>query len=263
MKTTLVQRAVVASLVAAAVGAFAQEPQIPVGNWQSPAHATFTNPALTGAALYLNIDVGKDGSFRGNWGQYFCTAYPGVYGISIYSCNRIGSHRVTGRFGQDSQGVIELDSLGRSTFAWTASGDGVTITLPKNWQGEDAILYNARLTRDGKPTPVAPAAPRDEGPLPSANTLYREFKKDADAALARHGGKTLVLEGRRGPLFELSDSGVAVHIADGFTSRALVLYFPNLKDIEEISEGELFRFKCIVASFEYEYVHLDSCSIVR
>ncbi|UVT21595.1 MAG: hypothetical protein H8K03_06745 [Nitrospira sp.] len=63
--------------------------------------------------------------------------------------------------------------------------------------------------------------------------------------------------------FELSDGGVAVHIADGFTSRALVLYFPNLKDIEGISEGELFRFRCIVTSFEYEYVHLESCSIVR
>lgn len=264
MNTTLVQPAVLAGTIAVAVGAFAQEPHVPVGNWQSPGHATYTNPALTGAALYLSINVAKDGSFRGEWGQYFCNSYSGAYGIFVYSCNRIGSHRVTGRFGQGSRGVIELDNLGRSTFAWNApSGDELAIDLPKNWQGEDAILYSARLTRDGKPKPAVAVAPRDEGLLPSANSLYREFKKDADAALARHRSKTLELEGRRGTLIELSDGGAAIHISDGFTSPALVLFFWHLKDVGGISEDTLFRFRCTVASFDYQYVHLKDCSIVR
>jgi hypothetical protein len=64
-------------------------------------------------------------------------------------------------------------------------------------------------------------------------------------------------------LIELSDGGAAIHIADGFTSPALVLLFPHLKDVEGISEGALFRFSCTVASFDYQYVHLEACSIVR
>jgi len=264
MKTTLVQQAVLAGTIATAVGVFAQEPTLPVGNWRSPGHATFTNPGLTGATLYLNIDVAKDGSFRGTWGQYLCNSYPGAYGIFIYSCSRIGSNRVSGRFGPGSQGTIELDTLGRSTFTWKApSADELEIDLPKNWQGDDTILYRARVTRDGKPKPEVPAAPREEGPPPSANALYREFKQNADAALARHGGKTLELEGRRGTVIELSDGGAAIHIADGFTSPALVLYFSHVKDVEGIGEGALFRFRCTVASFDYQYVHLEACSIVR
>ena len=104
----------------AAVGAFAQESRIPTGNWQSARSATYTNPALTGADLYLDINVAKDGSFRGTWGQYLCTAYPGAHGISIYSCTRTGSNRVSGRFGPGRQGTIDLHKLGRSPFAWNA-----------------------------------------------------------------------------------------------------------------------------------------------
>ncbi|OQW31568.1 MAG: hypothetical protein A4E19_08120 [Nitrospira sp. SG-bin1] len=264
MKTLLVQQALLAGTIAAAVGVFAQELKFPVGNWRSPGHATFTNPGLTGAALYLNIDVAKDGSFRGTWGQYLCNSYPGAYGIFVYSCSQIGSHRVSGRFGQDSQSMIELDTLGRSTFTWNApSTDELEIDLPKNWQGEDAVLYRARLTRDGKPKPEVPAVPREESPLPSANALYREFKQNAEAALARHVGKALELEGRRGTVIELSDGGAAIHIADGFTSRALVLYFSQVQEVAGISEGALFRFKCTVASFDYQYVHLEACSIMR
>jgi len=81
----------------AALGAFAQASRIPTGSWQSAGSATYTNPALTGADLYLDINVSKDGSFRGTWGQYLCTTYPGAYGISTYSCTRTGSNRVSGK----------------------------------------------------------------------------------------------------------------------------------------------------------------------
>jgi hypothetical protein len=259
--------AVLATAIANAAGAWAQDATLPAGPWRSPASATYTNPALTGAALYLSIDVAKDGSFRGVWGQYFCTAYPGAYGISIYSCSRIGSHRVSGRFGPARQGLIELDTLGRSAFTWAAPSAGeLAIDLPKDWQGKDAVLYRARMTRDGKPVAAAASATsaaRDEGPLLSANALYREFKKDEPAAQARHGGKTLVLDARRGNLIALSDGGAAVHVADGFQTRALVLYFRDLKELGGIGEGAQFRFKCRVLDFAYQYVQMENCSIVR
>jgi len=253
-----------AASMAAATGV-AQEAQLPSGNWQSTASVTYTNPALTGAELYLSIDVAKDGSFRGVWGQYFCNASPGVYGISIYSCSRIGSKRVSGRFGRDGGGTIDLEQLGRSAFIWAApSADVLALDLPKNWQASDAILYQARLTRDGKGKPATAAGPgRDESPPLSAVALYREFNQDSKTALERHGGKTLVLEGRRGTLIPLSDGGAAIHIPDGFQSRALVLYFRDLKEASGIGEGAQFRFRCTVSNFDYQYVQMENCSIVR
>ena len=161
--------------------------------------------------------------------------------------------------------MIDLGRLGRSAFSWGAPAvDELTIDLPKNWQGGDAILYRARLTRDGKGKPATATPPaRDAGPLLSANALYREFNQDFKSALGRYAGKTLVLEGRRGTLIPLSDGGAAIHIADGFTSRALVLVFDNLRDVSGLSEGAQFRFACTVESFDYQYVHMEDCSIVR
>jgi hypothetical protein len=257
------------TLLAASMGiatAVAQEPQLPTGNWQSTKTATYTNPGLTGAEFYLNIDVAKDGSFRGVWGEYFCTAYPGAYGISIYSCSWLsGSNRVSGQFGPGREGVIDLEKLGRSAFAWTApSGDQLALDLPKNWQGADATLYRARLTRDGKGKPANAAGPAsEEGPLLSAVALYREFTKDYKTALERHSGKTLVLEGRRGTLIQLSDGGAAIHIPDGYTARALVLYFQDRKEVSDIGEGQQFRFRCTLSNFDYQYVQMENCSIVR
>jgi hypothetical protein len=262
MKPTL-RRLTVLALSSVTATGLAQE--LPTGNWQSSASATYTNAALTGAELYLSIDVAKDGSFRGVWGQYLCNAYPGAYGISIYSCNRSGSNRVSGQFGPGRQGVIDLEQLGRSAFGWTAPGaDELVLDLPKNWQGSDAILYRARLTRDGKRKPATAAGPApDEGPLLSANKLYREFKQDSKTALERHGGKTFELDGRRGTLISLSAGGAAIHIADGFTSRALVLYFQDLKEVSDIGEGAQFRFRCTLSNYDYQYVQMENCSIVR
>jgi hypothetical protein len=255
--------AILAATLAIATGV-AQETQLPSGKWQSAASATYTNPSLTGSRLYLDIDVAADGSFLGVWGQYHCTAYPGAYGINVYSCSRIGSNRVSGRLGQNRVGTIDLEQLGRSTFTWATPRAGeLELDLPKQWRGSDAILYQARLTRDGRVKPAdAAEPPRDEGPLLSAVVLYREFKTDSKAALERHGSKTLVLEGRRGTLIPLSNGGAAVHVPDGFTSRALVLSFPDLKEVSQIAEGARFRFRCTVTSFDYQYLHMEHCSIV-
>jgi hypothetical protein len=270
MSTSLLRLALAAACLAvcltAPAAAFGQSAPLPAGNWRSPASATYTNPAYTSSELFLDIVVAADGSFRGTWGQYFCTAYPGAFNVGIYSCSRTGSRSVSGRFGPDRRGVIELDQLGRSAFSWSApAADELAIELPKNWQGSDPILYRTRMTRDGKvkPAPAATTPKPDEGPLLSANALYREFKNDERAALARHAGKTMVLEGRRGTLIALSDGGAAIHVPDGFTVRALVLVFRDLKEVSGIAEGAQFRFRCTLANFDYQYVQMQNCSIVR
>jgi hypothetical protein len=269
--TPAVQRLTLfAAAIAAAVGAVAQEPALPVGNWQSATSETYStplHPVLTGAEFYLKIDVSNDGSFRGEWDEYYCSGMSlGAFGMSTFPCRLSGkSEPVSGRFGPGREGVIDLGRLGRTAFSWGAPAvDELAIDLPKNWKG-DAVLYRARLTRDGKrkPTTSTTASPPDAGPLLSANALYREFDKDSTAALARYAGRTLVLEGRRGTLIPLSDGGAAIHIADGFRSRALVLTFGALSEVSGISEGAQFRFRCTVESFDYLYVHMNDCSIVR
>jgi hypothetical protein len=262
MKTTLRRVAILAATLAAAPGVAMA--QLPSGKWQSSASATYTNAALAGSRVYLNIDVAGDGSFQGVWGQYLCTAYPGAYGVNVISCSRSGSNHVSGRFAPDGRGNIDLEQLGRSAFTWAAPSPGeLELDLPKQWRGSDAVLYQARLTRDGKGKPAGAADPaRDEGPMLSAVALYREFLKDSKTALVRHGGKALVLDGRRGTLIPLSNGGAAVHVPDGFTSRALVLSFPDLKEVSRIGDGAQFRFRCTVRSFDYQYLHLENCSIV-
>ena len=273
VKQTMQGRALMTLLavsIAAAAGAVAQEPAVPVGHWQSVTSETYTSalhPILTGGEMYLKIDVSNDGSFRGEWGEYFCSGGSlGAYGYITFPCRLSGKGApVSGRFGPGRQGVIDLGQRGRSAFNWTAPAAGeLAIDLPKNWQGADAVLYRARMTRDGKSKSAAAAAPApDAGPLLSAVALYREFKQDEKGALKRHAGRRLVLEGRRGTLIELSAGGAAIHIADGFTSRALVLVFGDLREVSGISEGAPFRFTCTVESFDYLYVHLEDCSIVR
>ena len=270
MKPALRAVTLLAVLAAAASGAFAQGAAVPVGNWQSPTNQTFANPlhpALTGGEMYLKIDVAADGSFRGEWGEYFCASTLGAYGVLAATCRVAGkSERVSGRFGPGRQGVIDLGPRGRSTFTWsTPAADELAVDLPKNWLGSEALLYRARLTRDGRrKSDGATTSPApDAGPLLSAVALFREFKQDERAALARHAGKRLELEGRRGTLIELSDGGAAIHVPDGFTSRALVLTFADLKQVASISEGARFRFACTVESFDYQYVHLKDCAIVR
>jgi len=249
-------------------GGASQQSAFPAGNWQSVASETYStplHPVVTRAEFYLKIEVANDGTFRGEWAGYFCVPSIGAYGVSTVSCRLDGKpERVSGRFGPGGQGSIDMGRLGRSDFSWTAAAGELAIDLPKDWQGAgaDAKYHRARLTRDGKPKPATPP-PGSEGPLLSANALYREFTQDAKAALQRYAGRTIVLEGRRGTFIELSGGGAAIHIADGFTVRALVLVFPNRAEVSGIKEGEQFRFRCTVESFDYLYVHLQNCSIVR
>jgi len=153
MKPALQCLTLVAAFIPAAVGASAQQPALPIGNWQSAASETITwalHPALSGGELFLKIDVSSDGSFRGEWAGLFCSA-----GSLYFSCRPDGkSERVSGTFGPGGDGVIDLARLGRSAFKWRVpSVNELTIELPKNWRGTNATLYRARMTRDGKGNP--------------------------------------------------------------------------------------------------------------
>jgi hypothetical protein len=252
--------------ITTADGVLAQQPRVPAGNWQSARRDVFTSPlhpVVTRAELYLNIDVANDGSFRGHWGEYACSPSIGAYGYQTFSCGSSGSSgRVSGQFDRTGQGVIELEKLGRSGFNWsTPSVNELSIDLPRNWQGGEAVFHRARMTRDGKPRPASPKP--DDGPLLSAPALYREFLKNETATVARYKGRTLELEGRRGTLIQMSGGGAAIHVPDGYQPRALVLLFRNLNEVSGISEGATFRFRCTVDDWAYQYVHLNDCSILR
>jgi hypothetical protein len=214
--------------IAAAVGALAQEPAFPAGHWEAvssetyPPHSTQSSRAPSSTSRSMCRTTAASAA---NGASTIVRASPRVPSASVtFPCRFSGtSAPVSGRFGRGGQGMIDLGRLGRSALSWTAPAAGeLALDLPKDWRG-DAVLWRARLTRDGKGKPRARRHQVTRGPLLSANALYREFNKDSNAALRRHAGTTLVLEGRRGTLIELSDGGAAIHIADGFTSRALVL----------------------------------------
>jgi hypothetical protein len=238
----------------------------PAGNWRSVTNDTFTSPlhpVVTRAEFYLNIDVASDGSFRGQWSEYSCVPSIGAYGYNTFPCRAAASSgRVSGNLGPAGQGVIEMEKLGRSAFDWsTPSINELEIALPRNWQGSQAVFHRARMTRDGKPKPAAPRL--DEGPLLSAPALYREFLKDGNGTLARYKGRTVVLEGLRGTLIQMTGGGAAIHVPDGYQPRALVLLFPRMSDVSGIAEGAQFSFSCRVDDWAYQYVHLDNCTVVR
>jgi hypothetical protein len=251
--------------ITAAAGALAQQAATPTGNWQSARGERYSwalHPVVTGSEVYLNIDVSNDGSFRGDWGRYSCSSSIGAYGTAAFDCSSRTSGRVTGKFAAGGQGVIELEKLGRTSFNWTMpSPIELAIDLPKNWTGGQPEYHRARMTRDGKPKPAAPKP--DEGPLLSAPALYREFLKDEKGTLAKYRGRTLVLEGRRGALIQMTGGGAAIHIPDGFQPRALVLIFRSPNEVSGISEGATFRFSCAFDDWAYQYVHLNNCSVVR
>jgi hypothetical protein len=236
----------------------------PVGPWQSPPSVTFTNPALAGSEFSLSIDIAADGSFRGSWAQYTCTNFPGALGTSIISCSRTQGAAASGRVGAGGDGTIDLAGLGRSQFTWRAPSENeLVFELPKQWQDKTTpVLYRSRLSRAKQQAAAAGAAGSkpNEG-LSSAVALYREFTRDSEGALARHRGKTLVLEGRRGALVALSDGGAAIHIPDGTQPRALVLVFAKLETVKGIAEGAPFRFQCTVEHFDYQYVYMTDCTL--
>ena len=93
--------------------------------------------------------------------------------------------------------------------------------------------------------------------------ILTAFKQNQDAALKKHGGTTQMLEGKRGTRIDLSGGGVAIHIPDGYTARALVLMFSDPQQVEGIEENAQFRFRCTVANFDYQYLNMDNCTVVR
>lgn len=110
--------------------------------------------------------------------------------------------------------------------------------------------------RDGeRPTVV--------GGLLSANALYRAFEADEGAASARYVGQVMVLEGLRGQVIATAGGSAAVHIEDRMKSNALILSFPDRRELAGIDAGQRFRFRCTVESFKYLSVWMENCTIVR
>lgn len=263
--------ALIAAMLAVPCASFAQSSAPPTGHWQSLGQITYSNPFLAGDEIHLSIDVANDGTFSGTWREYFCGAGIANMGVTVIRCNSsLGDRRgkVTGKLGPDNRGVIDLTGLGRSALTWKAPAPGeLAIDLPEYWLSKDeGVLYRARMNRDGKSkeasVPANPLHTKDDPPL-SAVALYRSFIQNENAAAARYVGSTQVLEGRRGTKIELSSGGVAVHIPDGFTMPALVLVFEDVRAVDGIETGEKFRFSCRLQKFEYRYLHMENCTVVR
>lgn len=123
------------------------------GRWVSTEHVTFTNPALAGSAFFLDIVIADDGTFQGAWDSYSCTSYPGPYSTMIISCSRVRQlASASGTFDLATRtGAIDLDRLGRSSFAFSL-GTELVLALPKGWlkQG-DPVLYTSRLAPAARP----------------------------------------------------------------------------------------------------------------
>lgn len=96
----------------------------------------------------------------------------------------------------------------------------------------------------------------------SANALYREFQNNPVDASAKYVDQTVALQGRRGEVV-LLPNGVeaAVHIADGGRSSALILSFPDRKQLTGLDKDAVFRFKCTVTKYEFRTVWMDGCSV--
>jgi len=111
---------------------------------------------------------------------------------------------------------------------------------------------------------IASAQDRDQRALPSANALVREFEDDPINASDLYVGKAVTLEGVRGKVILGSDEiSAAVHIADRGKPNALILSFPDRNELAGVKMGQMFRFTCTVAKFEYGYVWLEDCAIAN
>jgi len=98
--------------------------------------------------------------------------------------------------------------------------------------------------------------------LLSANALYREFQNNPVDASAKYVDQAVVLHGRRGKMVLMSDGvSAAVHIADGDRPNALVLSFPDRKQLKGLDRDAVFRFKCTVTKYEFGSVWMNDCSI--
>jgi hypothetical protein len=109
---------------------------------------------------------------------------------------------------------------------------------------------------------VAHSAGAEAPRVLSANALHRAFEENEAAAAVRYVGKIVTLEGLRGNVI-LHDDGkrAAVHISDRGISNALILSFPNRKELDGVSKGQRFVFTCRVRTFEYLRLWLEDCVV--
>jgi hypothetical protein len=255
-------------------GAAGQDPR-PAGRWLSRSGLETANPLMAAAEMYLDITIARDGTFRGRWAEYLCAARIGAFGYTVYHCtlDRGTGGAVSGTIDGSGGGVAELAKWGRHPLVVKpVDSDEFVVELPQGWRGQALEGYRARLRRQGAPAkPIRPESPQrptdtdDSGEVLSANALFREFATDATAAERSHIGKVMTLEGRvSAEVIMMSDgSSAAVHISDGFRSNALILEFPDRKDVAGVTEKTKLRFRCTVKRYEYEILWLDQCSIVR
>ncbi len=114
------------------------------GAWKSEDWASVTNPAMTSADFYLEITLVGDGMFEGGWARYLCQTQ--TYGI--WSCGKGPLEgAASGQLAADGTGFIELENLGSSALVWSGDASSISIELPRDWQGEDAVLFRSALKR--------------------------------------------------------------------------------------------------------------------
>ena len=109
----------------------------------------------------------------------------------------------------------------------------------------------------------SPAQNAAAGAAPlSANAFYREFQNNPVDATARYAGRAVVLEGLRGEMI-LLPGGVqaAVHVAEGSRTNALILLFSDRNQLRGISQGQRFRFRCVVDKYQHPTVWMEDCSV--
>lgn len=242
-----------------AVELFAQDL---TGKWQSADQVSYPVAALARADVFLSIEVAPDGTFRGRWDEYSCQTDGRRQGATGISCAVAQSGGwVSGALDSGGGGGIEFEHLGRTNLSWRTSEGKLSIELYRFWLSPtEYLLYRASLTRTGTEPSTTSGSATGAG---SANAFYREFHKDPDRAASRYKGKQITLEGKRGKLISMSSGGAAIHIADGLKSNALVLVFDDRRQMNDVNEGDLFRFRCTVADFNYSYVYMVDCSVVR
>jgi hypothetical protein len=113
------------------------------GRWLAQPHVSYTNAAMTGADIALDITIAADGSFSGTFTTYACFAQ--AYGI--WSCSKNTTQDAAiGRLDTNGTGWIELSRVGRASLTWRAkSATELFLELPRNWQ--DGVLFQATIKR--------------------------------------------------------------------------------------------------------------------
>jgi tRNA_anti-like len=136
--------------------------------------------------------------------------------------------------------------------------------MVEKFEYENVWLDDCAIAKSiGLDTAPGGKAPPEQTPrLLSANALYRAFEENKIDANNRYVGKIVTLEGLRGDIIAYSDgSGAAVHIPDRGITNALILTFPDRREVAALKKGQRFAFTCRLTKFEYLRLWLDGCSL--